>query len=725
MSIITTVAKDLATRIEAVKPQAVCAELKNTEALDLVEVASSYLVMGIRKESTFVNLVADVGLRVRSKMGLKRDSVRSAHIGAFILESFETAGLFQRKLETNGRNEAYFIYADDEEALTELWDLVPSNKSDHTPDTKPAADWTSGVHATGLPLVRHGSKALLSQFNTEQHSMLFDVLNKNQNTGWQINSEVFKTYVSCFNNKEKATNDGEFAFGHDDPEEKKKARSSKRLEADTIRALARKMSNETFYHLYNCDFRGRVYPMTAFLHEQGSDNAKGLLLMSEGRPLGKDGLDWLSIYATNNWGNDKIALDARIEFCNENLEDWIAFAEAPALNKGWINADKCWSFLACCVEFKNIWNWVEAGNDVEDYVCRLPVYIDGSNNGVQWLTALSRDEVVAPLVNLVPQDIPGDVYAYIADKVWAGVAKNYDAKNDAELYEFMDAMAKITEKLETTKMTKEQFQVVIAEAKAYRDDRKELIERVTPNYWFAVSSRKEQRKVAKRPVMTLGYGGTKFGFKTQVLEDTKTISSHFRNMQYTWARYMGDMIFSTCVGDEKLGIDAALPGPAKMLKLFQDLAERSVDLDRKFAWNVPVTNFPVVQQYRFAETKRVDLTYLGARVQLTIKIMEKQKIKKSKQMSAAAPNVVHSYDAAHLVMTVNACKFPTATVHDSFGCLPTDMPEMFYQVRNQFVEFNKQDPLEKLLAAQDSLDLMPVRGNLVIESIMTSDFAFV
>ena len=115
---------------------------------------------------------------------------------------------------------------------------------------------------------------------------------------------------------------------------------------------------------------------------------------------------------------------------------------------------------------------------------------------------------------------------------------------------------------------------------------------------------------------------------------------------------------------------------------------------------------------------------MDKRIQLTIQIMENQKVNKKKQITASSPNIVHSYDAAHLTMTVNACDFPTATVHDAFSCLPADMPVLFEEVRKQFVEFNQQDPLKQLLEAQDSLDLMPVRGSLDLQDILKSDFAF-
>jgi DNA-directed RNA polymerase len=54
---------------------------------------------------------------------------------------------------------------------------------------------------------------------------------------------------------------------------------------------------------------------------------------------------------------------------------------------------------------------------------------------------------------------------------------------------------------------------------------------------------------------------------------------------------------------------------------------------------------------------------------------EEKPIAKDKAAAGIAPNFVHSHDAAHLLLTVAACCkegiTDIATVHDSFGCLPS------------------------------------------------------
>ena len=79
------------------------------------------------------------------------------------------------------------------------------------------------------------------------------------------------------------------------------------------------------------------------------------------------------------------------------------------------------------------------------------------------------------------------------------------------------------------------------------------------------------------------------------------------------------------------------------------------------------------QEYRLPKERRVQ-TLLGRTKYLSAD--RKGQLRKAKQRNSIAPNIVHSYDAAHLVKTVNACVEVDvgsfAVVHDSFG--PTATP---------------------------------------------------
>jgi DNA-directed RNA polymerase len=202
----------------------------------------------------------------------------------------------------------------------------------------------------------------------------------------------------------------------------------------------------------------------------------------------------------------------------------------------------------------------------------------------------------------------------------------------------------------------------------------------------------------------------------QIIDDTRDMSEYLRDKEHLWGALLGDLVFETCY--EKL------KGPATMLRMFQDLAQRSNEKEVFLKWTTPVTNFPVVQAYRKPSIVRTKLKYGEEELKIQLQTWEETTINKDSQRTGAAPNIVHSFDAAHLTMTVVSAPYQMTVVHDSFGTLPGNMDDLFYRVREQFVEFYKSKPLEKLLSELNCKDLIPERGNLDVGQIVYSDYAF-
>jgi DNA-directed RNA polymerase len=149
------------------------------------------------------------------------------------------------------------------------------------------------------------------------------------------------------------------------------------------------------------------------------------------------------------------------------------------------------------------------------------------------------------------------------------------------------------------------------------------------------------------------------------------------------------------------------------------------------AWLVPTTNFPVIQDYVVNKITRLNV-YMGKptkknprgiRRSLRVQIEEKIKVDKGAQLSGAAPNIVHSLDAAHLTNIVTSSDFATTVIHDSFGCHIGNMEKLFKITRIEFVNLYKADPLENLLK-QFKSDHKVKYGNLDVSVVENSDFAF-
>lgn len=736
---------NLTERTEAMVKQKSISYLKDADLREVMELSVGIVYLGLRQDRALARVACDIGHRVRDALELSRDSTLAARTGVFVLDSYHALGLIGiEELKVLGaKHTAWYPTALDEASLASLWEDVRPERCEALPRFEKPEDWCSGVHPTGVPLIKHGSLRLLNKLNIVDHHEVMSVLNRYQSQGWKINKSVLSVYSRMSNFKGKdikvhteidpATGEVSTTYPFNWMEEDNaRARRGKRLEANSIKRMARKVADRTFYHMYNCDFRGRIYPLTAFLHEQGSDNAKGLLLLEQGQELGEDGYDWLLYNLANTFGEDKLSREDRIAFSRERVATYIGYARDPYLNTGWMAAASKWTFLAGCFELRNIMDWVVAGNSIESYVCHTPVFIDGSNNGVQHLTALSKDESIAHLVNLVPTEKPGDVYTFIANHTWddyvapqvAVISDAYKAQYDALFAQMCDIKAHIGEQKlpkKATEAEREEHKVKVsglyAQLKELRSVNEELLKLCRSYYWSKVESAKQRRVVCKRPTMTLGYGGTAWGMGDQIISDTKKdADAYFKGMDVSAARWMGSAIHKSCLKH--------LPGPAAMLGMFQLLAGIANSKGEKLRWTVPGTNFPVVQQYRKAESKRVELEFAGKRLQLNVQFIEEKSLDTAKQVSAAAPNVIHSFDAAHLVLTVNACKFPCVTVHDSFGCLPGHMTQMSSAVREQFVAFYNLDPLTQLLKQHDALNLKPAIGNLDINLIIEAEFAF-
>lgn len=727
--VINQLTRDLNYRIEKMDARSGAFWIKK-EVIDprfLIEFSYSHVLRALERRGTLVEVASSIGRRLRQKFKMKQDSVAEIHGGWFVLISYIDLGLIdytkektQKRDSKVSKHRSFVIFAKDWDRLKILMDTVDNDSCDMFPTTERPALWLAGYpyhETTGTPIVKKGSKLQLDPFkesNDDRMKILFDVLNKLSGTGWRINKPVFEAYKFFQDNIDKFKK-SPFKLKKEQDEKKKR---SMIVEMEAIRRLAEKNLDITFYHLYNFDFRGRIYPNTAFLHEQSSDNAKGILMLDEPMALGEHGMDWLYFHAANSWGEDKLKLKDRIQWSKDHLSMIWSCADDPYTNQEWLDADKSFSFLACCVEIKAALEWAQ-DNPVSTFPSCLPVYIDGSNNGVQHLAAMSQDEEVAPLVNLVPQTKPGDVYMFIADKAWGRINDMCEVLPQKVLKQFSTTFEegkRLQQIYADAPPNSEQKKLAYQELKSWKNRKRHLREQLFPVYWAGVTDPKIRRKTVKRNTMTLGYGGTEYGMGQQIIEDTRQLSDYLREKDYLWGIMMGELVYNTCY--------AELKGPASMLRMFEALADKSNGRNEPLAWRSPLTGFPVVQDYRKAKSVRLKLKHGDATLWTQIQVWEEATLNESKQRTGAAPNIVHSLDAVHLTITVYYADFPMVVVHDSFGCHAGNMQKLFKHVRQTFVDLYAANPLEDILEQLDASELMPEKGNLNVSEILESDFAF-
>ena len=121
---------------------------------------------------------------------------------------------------------------------------------------------------------------------------------------------------------------------------------------------------------------------------------------------------------------------------------------------------------------------------------QLPVCLDGSNNGLQHFSAMLRDPVGGKATNLTPEDVPQDIYQTVADVVLTKVHK--DAIINAQYA-------------------------------------KEWLE-------FGID-----RKITKRPVMVVPYGGTRYSCRQYIEEamQDKILGNH--------PNPFGEQVYEACL----------------------------------------------------------------------------------------------------------------------------------------------------------------------------------
>jgi DNA-directed RNA polymerase len=398
-----------------------------------------------------------------------------------------------------------------------------------------------------------------------------------------------------------------------------------------------------------------------------------------------------------------------------------------------MSAENPWEFLASCIELRNARLFQELNGEETPYSFEsgLIGFIDGSNNGSQHLAALTLDENTAPLVNLTPSSLPGDLYQHVSTKVWENIEDRVSRFPPAlvtRLSDFLASVVSLKKEIRNSTVGSEEYKNLITSIQKLKKDEEALMGDTGVLFWSRIVDPKHRRKIVKRNVMTLPYGGTSYGLGQQQIDDARKHGiEDLLYMEHKWGAYMGQEVYRSCL--------QSLVKPMMLLSLFEQIGKSAEDRGEFLKWTTPIVNAPVEQHY-VEGTVRMNWVHYGPHwgdkqksgyyknaFQLHICFIEDTKPSKGRQAQGASPNIIHSLDATHLTMVVCASPFDVVTIHDSFGASLADMADLFCIVREQFVELYKQDPLHLLLTQFGMEDNVP-RGKLDINQIIESEFAF-
>ena len=275
-----------------------------------------------------------------------------------------------------------------------------------------------------------------------------------------------------------------------------------------------------FWHPWHFDWRGRIMPVSTMLSPQNDDFARGIITFEASHELTEEGRKWMGRVVASMYrdqpipncfeGSEKASLkelidklDARTYECFDEVSSNELFhkmmrviAENPEDNfKSWgegavfrAKADGL-QRLALTREFVSV---LDQG---ENAVSRLPINLDASSSIYQHASALMRDSDMAAKVNVLPNETgyPMDVYREVVEclrGMWQGnpfstfevnrTYKGHDGKSKTATY--------IVKGLDDSTA-------------------EELKDKVL------------RRKMAKKPVMTIGYGASPQSMVRALLSD--------------------------------------------------------------------------------------------------------------------------------------------------------------------------------------------------------------
>jgi len=178
----------------------------------------------------------------------------------------------------------------------------------------------------------------------------------------------------------------------------------------TMETVERFKNKEKFFIPWSFDYRGRVYPIPAFLTPQCTDFGKSLIRFADESFMDDEAERWLRFQVATTYGLDKETLNDRLSWTYENEYIITIIAEDPIANiHEWENVEEPWQFLAACDEF---YHCVIKRDRIST---GLPIAIDATCSGLQILAGLAKDKSTAKLVNVLPSDKPQDAYKVIAE----------------------------------------------------------------------------------------------------------------------------------------------------------------------------------------------------------------------------------------------------------------------------------------------------------------------
>lgn len=546
------------------------------------------------------------------------------------------------------------------------------------------------------PLVKVHSRAYLEDLKNRDMGFVYKAVNTIQGTAWRVNPFVVDVIQRCWDGnldvgdiplrldhayppkpKDIKTNDEARRQYRKDYVRVKWANQhlgSKRMQLTKALWVADQYKQRPLYYPVQLDFRGRAYMMPGYLNPQGFDAARAAMHFDKEIEMTDDGEKWLRIHGANCYGLDKAPYADRLKWVKDFEKDILAVGQDPMHTiPFWSAADKPFEFVAFCDEFTRM-------KASRRFLTRLPVSIDGSNNALQLISLLLRDEVGAAATNCIPCDIPADIYRWVADEVQGWLASS------------------------------------------------------THPYAHGWNTVGVTRSCIKRPVMTKPYAATLYSCRQYISEWLHDDLDRRRaaNMAIPFDGVYGPSMWLAKIVHEV--IDRVVPGVAALMKWLQEVSDICVKAGVPISWTAP-SGFWVRQAYPTWKREEVRCA-IGPKVRVHAINIEDRGLNRRSNRNAITANYVHSLDSSLMVWSTNRARDIHGIdvfgwIHDQASTLAPWVQTLQDEIKESAIEMFSMDLLgtfvtevQAMLPTSATLPPPPPQGEFDLNRLRGAQYFF-
>ena len=539
--------------------------------------------------------------------------------------------------------------------------------------------WMDGVYGGQADNMETKTDAFIrkGQDGTSVSRVVYDAVNNVQSVPYLVNTFMLDIAQQLVDSLEKGSHKiGSFIA----PVKGVHISKSLRTKAAIDAAQAEVEAGGPFWSYWNVDYRGRMYAINTTLHVQSTDFEKSLLKVAEAQPVNDRTKFWLSVHLANTFGNDKVTLDEREQWVNDNLGDIISVAQSPVewmtywsqcqatkADSGFV-PDKPWQFTAACEEY------VALFVDGTRTDTSLLVATDCSCSGIQVLSGVTRDADAARLVNVAPTDAPQDAYGAVASLA-------------AQL---------LTGAVEGNGLTSAQKKKIVGF-----------------NEWVGLLD----RKLCKKVVMTMPYNSSPSAH-------AKYLKEQLRGKDLPTDVDVRKALLGALGIAIRWSMTQLLPQVMQFKSWMNECAANYAEVHGSVTWTTPA-GFKVVQVKNIVETVELQTSFGGERGRVSMAIGNTDEVASSKHGTCTMPNFVHSLDASLLHVAFARFEKPFALIHDSVMTTASDMDAAINAYKASYT-FHFGEGSELLSGMVSMLNdfavksVTPQFGDLVVEEVQNS-----